>query len=268
MVLQVLFGSHKTNRHLAGVNAIRMQLKMMGNTQHRLGPVYFMSVIWAVMQDACAHFSECMPPEEIAAGAATPSTLRWPRSGLPEVVASMRGRQPLDFFDLPDEWREVTTNSTYQRSMASTAGWGGGGGGAKEPWRPLEENGEKSPGKRGEQYQKGKYDPINHFVDPMIAKFVKPLRGNNGNLSLAKVFDKGNISKRQAAQWLGTEEGICPSFSTGYCGNNRCPWQHLPAKDLPDMYPKYLCNLIDKCMSGKKRKRADGGDEGSKTQDK
>ena len=267
LVLQVLFGSHKSNRHLAGVNAVRAQLKMMGNVQHKLEPLYFINVIWAVMQDACAHFSECMPPEEIAAGAATPSTLRWPRSGLPEVVASMRGKQSLNFFDLPDEWREVVTNSAYQRSMATTGGWDGGGFDTKEAWKPaLDEKSGKQPGKRGEQ--KSKWDPLNHNIDPMIAKFVQPHRNGNGNLSLSNIFTQGGVTKKQAAQWLGTEEGICPSFSTGYCGNARCPWQHLPAKALPDEYPKYLCNLLDKCLHGKKRKRADGGDEGKSARDK
>ena len=85
----------------------------------------------------------------------------------------------------------------------------------------------------GGQQQQAVRGPTNKSIDPLIDKFVKPLRNTNGNLALARILEKGKITKKQAAEWPDTPGGICPSFSTGYCANTACTFKHFFAKELP-----------------------------------
>ena len=58
LFIEMLFG--KNNAHLQGINAIRGQLMSMAQISRNLTPLYFENIIWAVIDDMCKHFNECM----------------------------------------------------------------------------------------------------------------------------------------------------------------------------------------------------------------
>jgi hypothetical protein len=302
LLLQVLFGGPTNNSHLAGLNDVRGQLKSMAGVQHRLKPMYFANVVWAVLDDACKHFSECMTMEALRSS--TPSTIRWPRSGLAGVAQDMRGSQTIDYWTMPDEWRNVISSLTHQQSISerppiadydhgSRGGGGAGGAGSRgggigkrqqEPpggggagaWSSGNDYGERrqQQGKGGganswkvkypERYGKKE----NPSVDAIVAKYTAPLRLSNGNLPLAQILRAGNITRKEAAKWQGIQEGICASYSTGYCGNPNCTFQHLFQNELPTGYPKHLCNILDKGKeASRKRKCEETGDPGKEDEE-
>mmetsp|Transcript_34257 Transcript_34257/g.72093 ORF Transcript_34257/g.72093 Transcript_34257/m.72093 type:complete len:174 (+) Transcript_34257:1520-2041(+) len=78
LFIKMLFTEKTT--HLCGLNEIRRALMTMNGIQHRLSQRYLATISWAIINDACKHFSECMLMDDLVGS--TSSLLIWPRSDL------------------------------------------------------------------------------------------------------------------------------------------------------------------------------------------
>ena len=54
----MLFG--KNSKHLNGVDCIQRELMGMVRTKEKLTESYYANKIWAIIDDMCKHFNECM----------------------------------------------------------------------------------------------------------------------------------------------------------------------------------------------------------------
>ena len=50
----------KKNEHLLGVDGDQRELMTMAKMKQKLTLSYYANVIWAILDDMCKHFNECM----------------------------------------------------------------------------------------------------------------------------------------------------------------------------------------------------------------
>ena len=110
----------RTNQHLQGVEKMQGQLMAMGNIIERMEPLYFANVIWAVFDDQCRHFNECLPESTFTGGQGR--QIVWPRTDLIDLSMMMRMNQPLNHLTLPTEWKEWAREDHHTKEKSTPRG--------------------------------------------------------------------------------------------------------------------------------------------------
>ena len=73
----------------------------MNGIQHRLSRHYITTISWAIINDSCKHFSECIPMDDLTDS--TSSILIWPRSDLGNFAYQMNSALDINLIIFPDE---------------------------------------------------------------------------------------------------------------------------------------------------------------------
>ena len=119
LFLEMLFTDK--NLHLRGLNDVRRALMSMNAIQQRLSRRYLATMSWAIANDTCRYFSECMPMEDLVDTSS--AMLVWPRSNLTNFAYQMTAEQEINLMTFPEEWTAMLERS--QQPMHQNAGRGG-----------------------------------------------------------------------------------------------------------------------------------------------
>ena len=81
--LDMLFG--QANTHRSGLNKVRRALMGLQSVMHKLPPIFYAEVLWAILDDKFRHFNECLTPSDFQGGYA----VQGPMSSLRGVAATI-----------------------------------------------------------------------------------------------------------------------------------------------------------------------------------
>ena len=88
-------------------------------------PLKIRQYCWAFIDEGRRHFAQVLAPEDFVSG----RPIRWPTSGLKDVIWKIRNVEHIERPTFPQEWRGKMDN-------AHTRGNGGIGGGTDALWFP------------------------------------------------------------------------------------------------------------------------------------
>ena len=270
LFLAMLFTEH--NEHLQGVDEVRARLMEMSGVTEKLTPMYLANVMWAVLDDQCKHFNECMSMDDFRNPR---GRVIWPRTNLRGFAQTMAGQQNILLLTFPDEWKAVISDEpleldvdTYGRSSS-----GGGGGGRATP-----ANRDRNAGGRGGRGASGgkawiaahsdRYGKASNPQVPRVLKeLVAPIRDDKGRLFVSDLYKQANTSYAELVKGDGmqSDRHPCPTYTLGFCGNPNCYNLHQFSSELPPGYAQYLCTELKPGVEALKKESASskGGGRGN-----
>ena len=278
-VLATVFGAGNT--YYQDILGARMVLKEEGVAllAEQFTPLKIRQYCWAFIDEGRRHFAQVLAPEDFVSG----RPIRWPTSGLKDVIWKMRNVEHIERPTFPQEWRSKVVN-------AQARGNGGIGGGTDALWFPQMNMGalppfsglHQLPPGGPAQFQFGLLSPPTlgagggdkggekkgdgRMVDdeelarrlahlhPTISQCMKAYHKKfRGRVMLSKNLTAANKDISHLPK-LDTGNGKCDAcyfHMLGYCGrqnatgSNKCRYHHIADMNmLPDQFPETLCSVI------------------------
>ena len=92
----MLFG--KKHESLLGVDGVQRELMTMARIKQKLTMLYYANEIWAILDNMCKHFNECMSIDDVQHAWCG---LVWPQTDLRGFAHQMRALQDINLITLP-----------------------------------------------------------------------------------------------------------------------------------------------------------------------
>lgn len=267
--LKMLFGG--ANGHVQGVDSVRGQLMQLGKLQHAVDATYYANVIWAVLDDACKHFSEYISMDDFKDPRAC---ILWPQTNLHAFAnTTMASGQPIHLMSFPAEWTDALMRQqgpSQQSGAFIGSGRGSGRGGGQSNQRNSGGVGGGGGGGRSSTDHTRTTAPSNRYgnaKNPRVPSQLKALLAPLGpRIETRRLFEAAGTGYMRLSRGKNDElrdNRPCPAYTCGYCPHRNCETEHLYDSELPSGYANWL---VDELRPGveKLREATTDGDRGGR----
>ena len=209
--------------------------------QHAFTPVFCRQVIWAIVEDGRAYFSQQMTAEDFVG--VHPDDIEYPESTLDELKPHLRNQSPIFRSSFPPQWSHPTPEAATREGRQATGQFPV----ANVMVSPASVvSGLSAPTATQTQTVPRPTVTIRPTTHPKIKQVFATYIQKFGSVRLLQLLNSMNLTLADlpSLSSLASDTTLCYNFVLGRCAHSGCQHKHVPQEEIPDEFATALVNLL------------------------